>query len=62
MSVLGLKSGYTVKYGLSHILPHIPPLVLIGIKYIDLDMFYIELNLYSGPSHGKSHSHTNYLI
>ena len=32
MSVLGLKSGYTVKYG--HILPYIPPLVLIRIQYL----------------------------
>ena len=54
MSILGLKSGYTVKYGLSpqdfpqaapsgnslgsgHILPYIPPLVLLQIQSIIRD-------------------------
>ena len=44
MSVLGLKSGYTVKYGLSprdplgsgHTLPYIPSLVLIRIQSDDI--------------------------
>ena len=34
MSVLGLNSGYAVKY--DHILPYIHPLVKIGIPYVYL--------------------------
>ena len=41
MSVLGLKSGYTVKHvpwAQGHILPYIPPLVLIRIQYVGVQL------------------------
>ena len=51
MSVLGLDSGYTAKCG--HILPYIPPLLLIRIQHVTQSVPEDMANMETG-SYGRS--------